>query len=448
MSLKFFRMARRGTGPIRLWITVVALAGILGLVLYGGSGQPSRAQSCFHPQGKVQIALWSDGVQGGAPTTLHVAPPMRVRWRPQGWVTLQRPLVVEATRQGLTLDGGPSLPQSAEHLWIEGQTPNQPLVLTKGKGGFAYPPRHIPGLLHIGRKHTVTPVLEVTASVDAKDYVMGVVASEMLPQWIRSKPGTAPKTAPGSGAVQAQSVIVQTWLRRKAMGQGGLPTLKDSTSHQSFQGVSRVNGVIRDGVMSTWGQWLGWHKTPNQPLDIYYHSTCAGETSTAPWWEKSNGKSPQTESRFWAVACTFCKDSPFFKPLEHRLSLKEYEAWLRETWGVYTVSVKTREPSGRPVTLLGKGRNVRGQEFKEEIDAYEFWMAFGRQWGWDKLPGNRFTLKELPKEGVVAVTSRGAGHGVGLCQWGAFKRSESGHTYREILKHYYPQSHLNGASSS
>ncbi len=35
------------------------------------------------------------------------------------------------------------------------------------------------------------------------------------------------------------------------------------------------------------------------------------------------------------------------------------------------------------------------------------------------------------------ITGKGWGHGVGLCQVGAFGMAQAGSTFEEILKHYY-----------
>jgi len=56
------------------------------------------------------------------------------------------------------------------------------------------------------------------------------------------------------------------------------------------------------------------------------------------------------------------------------------------------------------------------------------------------LPDTRFTMKRLqPKSGPAGYlfTGSGLGHGVGMCQVGAFGMAGRGHTYREILEHYY-----------
>jgi stage II sporulation protein D len=38
----------------------------------------------------------------------------------------------------------------------------------------------------------------------------------------------------------------------------------------------------------------------------------------------------------------------------------------------------------------------------------------------------------------VVADGGGAGHGVGLCQWGAVGRSRAGHDFQRILAAYYP----------
>ncbi|MCK4235317.1 hypothetical protein KAX75_12875, partial [candidate division WOR-3 bacterium] len=37
----------------------------------------------------------------------------------------------------------------------------------------------------------------------------------------------------------------------------------------------------------------------------------------------------------------------------------------------------------------------------------------------------------------IIIFGRGAGHGCGMCQWGAIGMAQKGYSYNEILKHYY-----------
>jgi len=61
------------------------------------------------------------------------------------------------------------------------------------------------------------------------------------------------------------------------------------------------------------------------------------------------------------------------------------------------------------------------------------------RWTFD-VPDTLFTAKRLTPPGRAAgwlFTGRGWGHGVGLCQVGAFGMAQRGHSYRDILRHYY-----------
>ena len=51
------------------------------------------------------------------------------------------------------------------------------------------------------------------------------------------------------------------------------------------------------------------------------------------------------------------------------------------------------------------------------------------------LRSSFFSLNQAA--GSIAVTGRGYGHGVGLCQEGAMVMASRGHTWREIIAFYY-----------
>ena len=46
-------------------------------------------------------------------------------------------------------------------------------------------------------------------------------------------------------------------------------------------------------------------------------------------------------------------------------------------------------------------------------------------------------LPAIPRDYFLVVTGFGAGHGVGMSQWGAKAMAEKGLSFRKILKHYY-----------
>ncbi len=96
---------------------------------------------------------------------------------------------------------------------------------------------------------------------------------------------------------------------------------------------------------------------------------------------------------------------------------------------VLDLQVRRTGVSGRVIELA-----VRGAEREIVLKGLEVRFGLG-------LRENLFVIdRELARDGTVrefVITGKGWGHGVGLCQVGAFGMAQSGSTYDEILKHYY-----------
>jgi SpoIID/LytB domain protein len=62
------------------------------------------------------------------------------------------------------------------------------------------------------------------------------------------------------------------------------------------------------------------------------------------------------------------------------------------------------------------------------------------------IRSNQFTLEHLPAAGGTPeeyiIYGAGWGHGVGMCQDGAFGLAQHGTGYRKILEHYFPAARL------
>ncbi|HEX5719807.1 MAG TPA: hypothetical protein VF179_26875, partial [Thermoanaerobaculia bacterium] len=102
--------------------------------------------------------------------------------------------------------------------------------------------------------------------------------------------------------------------------------------------------------------------------------------------------------------------------------------------GFSSLEILNRGESGRVGRILIQGQN--GQSV--QVDGLPI------RWTLD-VPDTLFTAKRLePKnrEAGWLFTGRGFGHGVGMCQVGSYGMAQRGHTYRDILTHYYTGAEL------
>lgn len=102
--------------------------------------------------------------------------------------------------------------------------------------------------------------------------------------------------------------------------------------------------------------------------------------------------------------------------------------YVRGIGTLYDVNVKKVGYSRRPVELEIIGSNgvkiLKGGKIRSAL----------------RLPEQLFVMNKRYNGATVAgytFTGRGWGHGVGMCQYGAFGLAKMGVKYDEIIKHYY-----------
>jgi stage II sporulation protein D len=173
-------------------------------------------------------------------------------------------------------------------------------------------------------------------------------------------------------------------------------------------------------VEQVWGKSLVYKGSAITP---YYHSTCGGGTSSA------EGILPQTPPYLQAVDCQFCRQSPFWKVKQ---ALIPQKVFARLCFSGIPV-VEQLNQQDRPLLV----RFPNGKQ----LSGYRFWLAIGQNFGWDKVPGMRYKLDGISGQ-QVSIESNGAGHGLGLCQWGAAELAKQGQSWRQILRYYFPQTQV------
>jgi peptidoglycan hydrolase-like amidase len=132
-----------------------------------------------------------------------------------------------------------------------------------------------------------------------------------------------------------------------------------------------------------------------KPIAAMFTRSCGGHTRTpADLGISSNGYP------YYSVLCEYCYESP--------------TRWTR------------RISEQQAALLLGKGEAGR--------------LAVDRQLGWNAVPSNNFRARK--EGGEVILEGAGQGHGIGLCQRGARAMAEVGASFREIIRHYFPNTKL------
>lgn len=297
--------------------------------------------------------------------------------------------------------------------------------------------------------------LTVVNSVGAEKLLGGLVPAEIFP--------SAPLEALKAQAVTARGEVFSKLGHRHF----GEPFHLCSEQHcQVYAGVSRERATTTRAIRETHGMVAARPRgRPDEPLDLVdsvYSSTCGGFTeANEVAWDQAPSPSlrplldgdpndPALRAfaeglkaknvRRWmdAYPPTYCGRSSFVRRDRYRwkrtLLKKQLDAVAErlETGPLTGVEVLGRGPGGR-VT----GVRIHGQtQTKDVLRELPVRRLFSM------LNSGSFVLEaeKHPETGLLhSLTFIGAGwgHGVGMCQIGAIGRAERGHTFEQILGHYY-----------
>ena len=245
--------------------------------------------------------------------------------------------------------------------------------------------------------------------VDLEEYVAGVVSSEVNPGWHEE-------------LLRTQAVAARTYVLYKKLENAAQPfDVYASVQDQVYTGRQKVNRAVLDAVNRTRGQVLTYE---GRPIFAVYSSTTAGPTEDAMnVWAKDL---PYLKG----VACPFDRKSPWYE-WRSTIPFDTVEARLKEE-GYPIGWLATLTPYG--MTTAGRVKDIRILHSRGELVITG--QEFRRVLGYSKVRSTRFSIERIERDVVFA--GKGAGHGVGLCQWGAKEMAELGYPYQSILRYYYP----------
>jgi len=281
----------------------------------------------------------------------------------------------------------------------------RPLRISPGNGRITVEGRRYRGDLVLRANGSGTLVVLLT---DLESYLPGVLAGEMGSRFTPA-------------ALRAQAVMARTYaLSRMRESDPDRPWhVADDTRDQVFLGET-TDPALLAAVERTRGMVLTWRSAP---LPGYYHSTCGGHTASAAEVFGEPDLPPMV-----GVPCGYCIASPRFRwspPI--RWTLADLKRLLSLPAPPESVEITGRRPDGR-------------------VSAVRFLCPEPVEFTGEKL---RFRLgpKHLRSTLIHRITIEGeqvvfegggAGHGVGLCQWGAEGMARAGASAADILAHYAP----------
>ncbi|MBU4376796.1 MAG: SpoIID/LytB domain-containing protein [Candidatus Omnitrophica bacterium] len=251
--------------------------------------------------------------------------------------------------------------------------------------------------------------LLVINHVDIEDYVSGVLYHEVSHLWPME-------------VLKAQAIASRTFAVYKTIESLGRDyDLTNDIYSQVYGGRTSEKYRTSRAVRETKGKILIYK---DKVLPAYFHATCGGHTEDASLlW---NVNMPPLKGK----PCSYCQKSPHFK-WTATISLADIEGGLNKAGykvgGIKDIKILSRDNSGR-VAQVGIP-NTLGEE---KIPANRFRLAVGP----NILRSANFDVVLRGKSALF--TGIGWGHGVGMCQWGAYYMSKDGFSAAEILKFYYP----------
>jgi stage II sporulation protein D len=274
--------------------------------------------------------------------------------------------------------------------------------------------------------------------VTVEEYVAGVVNAEM------GRRAPEELEALRAQAVLSRTVAVRAIGRAAERGYDLLATVAD----QAYLGVGSELDQGRKAVADTRGIVLLWE---GRVIDAFYHSTCGGRTAEPteifpgaggrPYLRSVNDQSP--------TGASWCAISPRYRWREE-WSGTEMAASLRE--GTPTTLTGRVSAGGmsriRDVVITARGSTGRVQAITiyhgsgaTPVEGANLVRQVLRPVTGGMLRSSHFTLQTTQGGEQLArlvAEGQGAGHGVGMCQWGAVGRARAGHGWEAILAGYFP----------
>ena len=386
---------------VRLW------AGAAGLGICLGSGMMPEALAAQ----SIRVLLASDvqQLEVSSDQALWVTDEQNQAWS-YGSV-----LKIKVRGHALILNGKPVV---SDQLTLRAGTHD--LTIWLGNKRIAAQARdensalHVSGVVQLVRRGKNRLLVN---HVDLEEYVKGVVPAEVNSTWHPEM-------------LKVQAVATRTY----ALYQRMLNSARDydvvaGIQDQVYRGRQGIDDRVVAAVESTRGIVVTYQ---GAPIYAAFSSTAAGVTEDAMTvWSKDL---PYLKG----VECPFDIESPYYQ-WRASVRIETLEKNLRQqgfsVGAISHVAPQSYSRAGRVATLRVVHSNgelvIRGEDLRKAV-------------GYTIVPSTQFTVQSIGQD--LILSGYGAGHAVGLCQWGAKELAELGYSFSSILSYYYPGTELRDAA--
>jgi len=261
---------------------------------------------------------------------------------------------------------------------------------------------------------------QTTKKIPLEEYLTGVIGGEMKGDW--------PLEAYAAQAIVARSFTLE-FINGGGTKEFHQTDICTDEKHAQAYNAEAVTADIRRAVEMTRGEVMIYRGNLTKG---WFSASCGGRTAPAVVALGYAGEEPEYIA---SVSCpeegVIPEEELYWSARFSRAELGTILTTLGESVGeVRRLEVGERHRESHRVSRLdfigAEGRaGVRGADFRKTA-------------GPEKVRSTWITDIQQEGEGII-IKGRGFGHGVGLCQWGAYALATEGKNPHEIVKHYYPE---------
>lgn len=263
----------------------------------------------------------------------------------------------------------------------------------------------IPACSVVEVKKQVQPVKKKNIDTELEDYVIGVVAGEMSPDF-PYEALKAQAVAARTYAVRAVNQNPNTDIKSLSQNYITISYMKKRWGSDFDKWYNKIKGVVYD----TAGEIVEYD---DEPILAAFYSTSCGQT------EECQNVWTQSLPYLKSVSSEGDVYSPYYSK-----SVTVSKKTLVKIYGSSDIKIESKTPAG-----YVKNVNIGGKS----ISANEIRSCFG-------LRSTAFDI--VYNADNIVFNTKGYGHGVGMSQYGACYMANNGSDYKEILLHYYPDTSI------